>query len=135
MLKLENIEVFYGKIHALKGVSLTVNEGELVALIGSNGAGKSPDLPTISGLLRLKHATLTYTDLQIDRMGPHQIVQQGLAHCSEGRSIVGSLTINENLRMLAVTQKDQAVIARARDEVSNLFPRLTERQNQLASTL
>lgn len=135
MLKLDNVEVYYGKIQALRGVSLTVNEGELVALIGSNGAGKSTTLRTISGLLRPKQGTITYHDQRIDRIAPYQIVQRGIAHCPEGRRIFGSLTVGDNLRMGAVTQKDRAVVARTRDEVFNLFPRLLERQSQLASTL
>src|SRR5215470_6280165 len=135
MLKLDNIEVFYGKIHALKGVSLTVKPGELVALIGSNGAGKSTTLRTISGLLRPRQGSITYNGKRIDALPPHEIVRLGVVHCPEGRRIFGNLTVNENLRLGAVSQTDRAVIERARREVYELFPRLDERGSQLASTL
>src|SRR5689334_17960287 len=87
MLQLNNIEVYYGKIQALKDVSLTVNSGELVALIGSNGAGKSTTLRTISGLLQPRQGSITYNDTHIDKVSPHQIVLLGVAHCPEGRRI------------------------------------------------
>jgi branched-chain amino acid transport system ATP-binding protein len=135
MLQLDDIEVFYGKIQALKGVSLTVNEGELVALIGSNGAGKSTTLRTISGLLRSRQGVITYNGQRIDRLPPHQIVRLGIAHCPEGRNIFGRLTVAENLRLGAVSQSDRAAVDRARDRVFELFPRLQERIGQLASTL
>jgi branched-chain amino acid transport system ATP-binding protein len=135
MLQLDNIEVFYGKIQALKGVSLTVNTGELVALIGSNGAGKSTTLRTISGLLRARQGSITYEGQPIDRLPPHQIVRLGIAHCPEGRRIFGRLTVAENLRLGAVTQTNRAEVERARDLVFELFPRLKERLGQLANTL
>src|SRR5260221_5245251 len=135
MLQLENIEVYYGKIQALRGVSLTVKPGELVALIGSNGAGKSTTLRTISGLLRPRQGTITYNGQRIDRLPPHEIVQNGIAQCPEGRRVFGRLTVNENLRLGAVTQRDSTAVARTRDEVYNLFPRLKEREKQLANTL
>jgi len=135
MLQVENIEVYYGKIYALKGVSLTVNEGELVALIGSNGAGKSTTLRTISGLLRPKQGSVTYNGQRIDKIAPHQIVRLGLAHCPEGRRIFGRLSVYENLTLGAVTRTDRAEIERSREQVFDLFPRLKERASQLASTL
>ena len=135
MLQVDNIEVYYNKIYALKGVSLTVNEGELVALIGSNGAGKSTTLRTISGLLRPKQGSVTYNGQRIDKIAPHQIVRLGLAHCPEGRRIFGRLTVYENLTLGAVTRSDRAAIERNREEVFSLFPRLNERSSQLASTL
>ena len=135
MLQVDNIEVYYGKIYALKGVSLTVHEGELVALIGSNGAGKSTTLRTISGLLRPKQGTITYNGQRIDKVAPHQIVRLGVAHCPEGRRIFGRLSVHENLTLGAVTRNDRAGIERNRDEVFDLFPRLKERSAQLASTL
>jgi branched-chain amino acid transport system ATP-binding protein len=135
MLQVDNLEVYYGKIYALKGVSLTVNEGELVALIGSNGAGKSTTLRTISGLLRPKQGTITYNGQRIDKIAPHQIVRLGLAHCPEGRHIFGRLTVNENLTLGAVTRTDRTRIENSREEVFDLFPRLKERSSQLASTL
>ena len=135
MLQVENIEVYYGKIYALKGVSLTVNEGELVALIGSNGAGKSTTLRTISGLLRPKQGSVTYNGQRIDKIAPHQIVRLGLAHCPEGRRIFGRLSVYENLTLGAVTRTDRTEIERSREQVFDLFPRLKERASQLASTL
>jgi branched-chain amino acid transport system ATP-binding protein len=135
MLQVDNVEVYYGKIHALKGVSLTVQPGELVALIGSNGAGKSTMLRTISGLLRPRQGSITYDGQRIDRIAPYQIVRLGLAHCPEGRRIFGRLTVAENLRLGAVTRVSGAEIERSRMQVYGLFPRLQERSNQLASTL
>jgi branched-chain amino acid transport system ATP-binding protein len=135
MLQVENVEVYYGKIQALKGVSLVVQPGELVALIGSNGAGKSTMLRTISGLLRPRQGSITYEGQRIDRIAPYQIVRLGLAHCPEGRRIFGRLTVAENLRLGAVTRTSAAEIERSRAQVYELFPRLQERSNQLASTL
>lgn len=135
MLQVSDIDVFYGKIQALKGISLTVGDGELVALIGSNGAGKSTTLRTISGLLRPKQGSITYHGQRLDLLPPHQIVRLGISHCPEGRRLFGQLTVQENLRMGAVNQKDRDVIARAFEEVYNLFPRLKERRRQLAGTL
>src|SRR5262245_8892960 len=116
MLQLDNIEVYYGKIQALKGVSLAVNQGELVALIGSNGAGKSTTLRTISGLLRPWQGAIIYNGQRIDRLPPHQVVRLGIAHCPEGRHIFGRLTVAENLRLGAVAQSDRAAVERARDQ-------------------
>ncbi|MCC7446966.1 MAG: ABC transporter ATP-binding protein [Anaerolineae bacterium] len=135
MLQLEAIEVYYGKIYALKGVSLTVNEGELVALIGSNGAGKSTTLRAISGILRPKQGSITYNGTRLDKIPPHQIVQMGVAQCPEGRRIFARLTVAENLRLGAVTRKDPAEIEQSREEVYHLFPRLQERASQIAGTL
>jgi branched-chain amino acid transport system ATP-binding protein len=135
MLQVENLEVYYGQIQALKGVSLVVNEGELVALIGSNGAGKTTMLRTISGMLRPKQGSISYNGQRIDKIAPHEIVRLGLAHCPEGRRIFGRLSIAENLRVGAVTRHSTAEIERSRAEVYELFPRLKERTTQLASTL
>src|SRR5258705_11917093 len=98
MLQIDNIDVYYGKIQALRGVSLNVNEGEVVALIGSNGGGKSTTLRTISGLLRPRQGSITYNGQRIDALPPHDIVRLGVVHCPEGRRIFGSLSLNENLR-------------------------------------
>src|SRR5262245_49324344 len=133
MLQVSNIDVYYGKIHALKGVSLNVQAGELVALIGSNGAGKSTTLRAISGLLRPKQGIITYDGQRIDTMPPHQIVRLGLSHCPEGRHLFGRLTVQENLRLGAVRQKDSRVIARTQDEVFALFPRLLDRRSQMSN--
>ncbi|MEO8606510.1 MAG: ABC transporter ATP-binding protein [Chloroflexota bacterium] len=135
MLQIDNIDVYYGKIQALRGVSLNVNEGEVVALIGSNGAGKSTTLRTISGLLRPREGSITYKGQRIDALPPHDIVRVGVVHCPEGRRIFGSLSVNENLRLGAASQSDRALNERTRREVYDMFPRLEERQSQLASTL
>ncbi len=135
MLQIDNIDVYYGKIQALRGVSLTVNDGELVALIGSNGAGKSTTLRTISGLLRPRQGSITYNGQPIDKLPSHEIVRLGVVHCPEGRRIFGSLSVNENLRLGAVTQTDGNLIERTRRDVYDLFPRLSERSNQQAGTL
>ncbi len=135
ILQLDNVEVYYGKIQALKGISLTVNQGELVALIGSNGAGKSTTLRTISGILRPRQGSIVYDGSRLDKVPPHQIVQMGLAQCPEGRHIFARLTVQENLRLGAVTRKDHAEIERSRESVYQLFPRLKERAAQIAGTL
>ena len=135
MLQVDNVEVYYGKIQAIKGVSINVQPGELVALIGSNGAGKSTMLRTISGLLRPRQGSITYGGERIDKVAPHQIVRMGLAHCPEGRRIFGRLTVAENLRLGAVTRTSPAEVEQSRAQVYELFPRLQERSSQLASTL
>jgi branched-chain amino acid transport system ATP-binding protein len=133
MLRIDNIDVYYGKIQTLKGVSLTVNDGELVTLIGSNGAGKSTTLRTISGLLRPRSGSITYNGQRIDQLPPHQIVSRGVVHCPEGRRLFGHLTVSENLRLGAVTQP--AAMERTREQVFELFPRLKERASQKGGTL
>lgn len=135
MLQIDNIDVYYGKIQTLKDVSLRVEDGELVTLIGSNGAGKSTTLRTISGLLRPKQGSITYNGQRIDHMKPHDIVRLGVVHCPEGRRLFGHLTVGENLRLGAVTQSDSAEIERTRRDVYGLFPILEERNSQLAATL
>ncbi len=135
MLQIDNIDVYYGKIQALKGVSLTVNDGELVALIGSNGAGKSTTLRTISGLLRPKQGSIIYDGQPIEKLASHDIVRLGVVHCPEGRRIFGSLSVNENLRLGAAAQTDANLIEKTRKDVYELFPRLYERSNQQAGTL
>ncbi|MCA9905559.1 MAG: ABC transporter ATP-binding protein [Anaerolineae bacterium] len=135
MLQIDNIDVYYGKIQTLKNVSLSVNDGELVTLIGSNGAGKSTTLRTISGLLRPRQGSITYNGQRIDQLKPHDIVRLGVVHCPEGRRLFGHLTVGENLRLGAVTQSDSAEIERTRCEVYELFPKLEERNNQLSATL
>ncbi len=135
MLQLDSIDVYYGKIQTLKGVSLTVNDGELVTLIGSNGAGKSTTLRTISGLLRPQAGSIIYDGKRIDRMPSHDIVRQGIVHCPEGRRLFGHLTVTENLRLGAVTHPNRLEMERTRQKVYELFPILEERGNQSASTL
>ena len=135
MLELKDVEVSYGNIRALKGVSLQVADGELVTLIGSNGAGKSTTLKTISGLLRPKAGALTYNGRPIDHLATHQIVALGISHCPEGRHVFAQLSVAENLRLGAVQRRDRAEIQRDVEHVYALFPILKERPKQLAGTL
>jgi branched-chain amino acid transport system ATP-binding protein len=133
MLELHDIHVFYGSIRALNGVSLRVSEGELVALIGSNGAGKSTTLKTISGLLRPREGRVVYQGQEITRAPADRIVEMGISHCPEGRRIFGSLTVRENLLLGAVRRK--GVIADDLERICELFPRLKERLSQAGGTL
>ncbi len=134
MLEVKNMNVFYGAIHALKGISLTVNDGELVSLIGANGAGKTTTLHAISGLLPASGSILLDgTDLQ--KVSPHKIIQLGLAHVPEGRHVFSRMTVEENLLMGAYIQRDSKKNAENLDKVYKYFPRLQERRKQLAGTL
>jgi branched-chain amino acid transport system ATP-binding protein len=135
VLELREVEVTYGNIRALKGISLTVAEGELVTLIGANGAGKSTTLKTISGLLRPKAGTLRYQDRMLDHLPPHQIVALGISHCPEGRHLFGRLTVTENLRLGAAQRRDREEVPRDIEHVYKLFPVLKDRRSQLAGTL
>ena len=135
MLALSNVDVFYGSVHALTNVSLHVDEGELVTLIGANGAGKSTTLRAISGLLRPKNGAITFQGEPIDKLTPESIVQRGVIHCPEGRRIFPDLTVSENLDMGAYTRKDKPEIRRDRQKVFELFPVLNERLKQAAGTL
>ncbi len=135
MLELRNVEVTYGNIRALKGISLTVDEGELVTLIGSNGAGKSTTLKTISGLLRPKSGALLYRRQPLTRLRPHEIVALGISHCPEGRHLFGRLTVAENLRLGAIQRRDRENVRSDIERVYQLFPVLKERSAQLAGTL
>jgi branched-chain amino acid transport system ATP-binding protein len=135
MLTLENITVSYGAIRALHGVSLTVAAGSIVTLIGSNGAGKSTTLRTVSGLIKPQGGTITYNGERIDGLPAHQIVARGLCQVPEGRMVFANLTVRENLLMGAYLQRDAAVIHRERDYVFSVFPRLAEREKQQAGTL
>ncbi len=134
MLSVEDINVYYGAIHAIKGVSFQVNEGEIVALIGANGAGKSTILNTVSGLLRSRTGDVQFMGRSIARRAPHLIVTDGIAHCPEGRRIFAQLTVEENLEMGGYT-RPSGEIAGAVREVFRAFPRLEERRTQLAGTL
>lgn len=135
MLELRDLEVNYGHIRALQGVSLTVADGELVTLIGSNGAGKSTTLKAISGLLRPKAGSITYAGQRLDGRAPHHIVALGVAHCPEGRRIFGQLTVEENLRLGAVQRRDHADVQADLDRAYVLFPKLKERRRQPGGTL
>ena len=133
MLKVENIHVYYGSIHAIKGISFEVGEGETVALIGANGAGKSTTLKTVSGLLHPKSGSITLNGSDITRSAAHTLVQHGLAHVPEGRRIFLQMTVQENLEMGAFTNKQN--IEETMESVFQRFPRLRERRKQIAGTL
>ena len=135
LLEVENLHVHYGNIHALKGISLTVEEGEIVALLGSNGAGKTTTLRTISGLLRPSEGMVRLRDETIGGLPPHVIVYKGVGHAPEGRRIFARLSVEENLRMGAYARTDQAAIGEDLERVFVLFPRLKERIGQVAGTL
>jgi branched-chain amino acid transport system ATP-binding protein len=135
MLKVDKIHTYYGAIHALQGISLTVNKGEIVTLIGSNGAGKSTTLKTISGLLRPKEGAIYFNGERIDLLNPHEIVKRGVCQAPEGRRIFTRLTVQENLEMGAFTRNDREAISRDMEYVFHLFPRLKERRQQVAGTL
>lgn len=133
MLKVENINVYYGQIHAIKDVSFEVHKGEIVSLIGANGAGKSTVLKTISGLLRSKTGHITFKGEDIGKVEAFKLVSKGLAHVPEGRRIFLQMTVKENLEMGAYTKGDN--MAADLESVYNHFPRLKERENQIAGTL
>ena len=133
MLKVDDIHVYYGQIHAIKGVSFEVHEGEVVSLIGANGAGKSTVLKTISGLLRPKSGTITFLGSDITHTEAYKLVNRGLAQVPEGRRIFLQMTVRENLDMGAYTQKD--VSEADMEAVFRRFPRLKEREKQIAGTL
>jgi branched-chain amino acid transport system ATP-binding protein len=135
MLTVSNIDVFYDQIQALHGVSFEVRQGEIVTLIGSNGAGKSTTLKTISGLLRAKQGVISYRGGDITRAPTDALVRMGISHCPEGRRIFGSLTVRENLRLGAYARRDKAEIKKDIENVFTIFERLRERRNQLAGTL
>jgi len=135
LLTLENVHSYYGRIHALKGISLEVNEGEIVTLIGANGAGKSTTLRTISGLLHPKPGKILLGGKDISQMDPHKIVQAGLGHVPEGRGIFPKLTVKENMEMGAFTLNDPVEVERRMDYAFELFPRLKERISQKGGTL
>jgi branched-chain amino acid transport system ATP-binding protein len=135
MLEIRDLTVAYGAIKALHGISLSVAAGSIVTLIGSNGAGKSTTLRTVSGLMRPLSGTISYAGERIDQLAPHRIVARGLAHVPEGRMVFGNLTVHENLMMGAYLQRDAAAIARELEFVFHTFPRLRERDRQVAGTL
>ncbi len=134
MLKAENLNVYYGPIHAVKGVSFEVNEGEVVTLIGANGAGKSTSLKTISGLMRSRGGSIEFMGKSIASTAAHKIVELGIAHVPEGRRIFTSMTVEENLDMGAFTVRGSNIDA-DKERVFEQFPRLKERRKQIAGTL
>jgi branched-chain amino acid transport system ATP-binding protein len=135
LLTIENIHSYYGHIHALKGITVEVNEGEIVTLIGSNGAGKSTALRTISGMMHPKNGRIVFDGKDISRMEPHEIVYRGMVHVPEGRGIFPTLTVKENLEMGAFTVTDSRLVDERMENGFNLFPRLKERIDQFGGTL
>jgi len=135
LLELDSVHSYYGRIHALKGVSLEVNEGEVVTLIGANGAGKSTTLRVISGLVHAKEGHVRLQGKDITALPPHEIVHAGVGHVPEGRGIFPRLTTLENLEMGAYSVRDQAEMSRRMEMVFGLFPRLKERMYQKGGTL
>ena len=135
MLKVDNLEVAYGNIKAIKGISLEVNQGEIVTLIGSNGAGKSTTLRAISGILKPRNGSITFNGERIDGVEGHEIVAKGICQSPEGRRIFPRMTVDENLDLGAFLRNDKAAIAADRERVLELFPRLQERIDQKAGTM
>lgn len=135
LLEIKDLEVYYGMIQAIKGVSFEVNEGEVIALIGANGAGKTTILHTITGLLEPKKGKVFFNEKDITKAPAHKIVSMGMAHVPEGRRVFANLSVYQNLKMGAYTRKDKQEIEDTLKTVYKRFPRLEERKNQLAGTL
>jgi branched-chain amino acid transport system ATP-binding protein len=135
LLELRNVHSYYGNIHALKGISITVNKGEIVTLIGSNGAGKSTTLRTISGILHPRQGEVLLEGQRIDQIPAHEVVKRGVLQSPEGRRIFPRLSVRDNLEMGAFTRDDRDGIAQDLERVFNLFPRLRERSGQKGGTL
>jgi branched-chain amino acid transport system ATP-binding protein len=135
MLAINNLSVSYGAINALHGISLQIKPGDIVTLIGANGAGKTTTLKTISGLLKPRSGEILYDGRNIASLKPHQIVKLGISHVPEGRIVFANLTVHENLMMGAYLQKDKGAIRAEMDFVFGMFPRLKERESQVAGTL
>ena len=135
MLHIENLQVNYGAINAIKGISFDVEQGEIIALIGANGAGKTTILHTVSGLVPAKSGSITFNGTELTKTPAHKIVSMGMAHVPEGRRIFQELTVYENLMLGAFTRKDKAEIENTLEEVFKRFPRLEERRTQIAGTL
>ncbi len=135
LLELKDVHTYYGAIHALRGISFTVDEGEVVTLIGSNGAGKSTTLRTISGLLRPRSGEIWLDGQRIDGKRPHEIVEMGVCQSPEGRRVFARMSVHETLEMGAFARKDRTTLATEYDRIYELFPRLHERRAQKAGTL
>lgn len=135
LLEVRDLNVHYGAIHALQGISFNVDEGEIVTLIGANGAGKSTTLQTISGLLRPKPGSITFNGEELTSLPPERIVRRGVVHVPEGRKVFAPLTVYENLEMGAYSRSDKSEIVQSMERVFKSFPRLRERANQLGGTL
>lgn len=135
MLEVKDLEVYYGMIQAIKGISFEVNQGEVIALIGANGAGKTTILHTVTGLIQPKHGKIEFEGNDITKTPAHKIVSMGMAHVPEGRRVFAQLSVYENLKMGAYTRKDKNEIEDTLATVYKRFPRLEERKNQMAGTL
>ena len=135
MLKVDNIDVYYGAIHAIKGISIEVPKGEIVTLVGSNGAGKSTTLRTISGLMKPKNGTILFEDKNIVGVPAHKIVGMRLCQVAEGRNVFANMSVMENLELGAYLRNDKDGIARDLEDVFKKFPRLLERKDQISGTL
>jgi len=135
VLRVEGLDVYYGAVHALKGVSLEAHDGEIVTLIGANGAGKSTLLRTLSGLIPARAGRMVYNGRELNRMAPHEIVRIGISQSPEGRMVFANLTVEDNLELGAYQRKDRAEIREDQQGMYDLFPRLFERRKQMAGTL
>ncbi len=135
LLEVENIHTYYGSIHALKGISITVDKGEIVTLVGANGAGKSTTLNTICGVLKPRHGEIRLNGELLNALKPHEIVAKGISQAPEGRRIFSRLTVMENLEMGAYARSDRREIAKDLERVFAIFPRLKERARQVGGTL
>jgi branched-chain amino acid transport system ATP-binding protein len=135
LLKLENLHVKYGNVEALHGISLEVDEGEIVTILGANGAGKSTTLMAISGLVKVSEGSILFRNTPLHTLKAHQVVKRGIAQSPEGRRVFGTLTVNENLNLGAFTATDLAVSQKTLAWIYTLFPRLKERSQQMAGTL
>ena len=135
MLEIKDLDVYYGMIHAIKGISFEVNEGEIIALIGANGAGKTTILHSISGLIPPKNGTIRFLSHDLTKIPAHQVVKLGVAQVPEGRRVFSQMSVLQNLKMGAYTRSDRAEVEEALEMVYRRFPRLQERKNQPAGTL
>lgn len=135
MLEIKDLEVFYGMIQAIKGISFEVKEGEVIALIGANGAGKTTILQTITGMIPAKRGSILFEGTDITKIPGHKIVPMGMAHVPEGRRVFSQLSVLDNLKLGAYTRKDKGEVAETLKMVYKRFPRLEERKNQMAGTL
>lgn len=135
MLELIDVNIYYGAIHALKGINLKVNEGEIVTLIGANGAGKTTTLKTISGILKPQKGKILFNDNEINKVSAENLVKLGISHVPEGRRVFMNMSIMENLEMGAFSRNDKSEIKRDYEKIFETFPRLFERKNQRAGTL
>jgi branched-chain amino acid transport system ATP-binding protein len=135
LLSVRDLHVYYGNVHALKGISLDVEQGEIVTLLGANGAGKSSTLRAISGLLRPRQGEIRFQDALLNPVPAHRIVDMGISHAPEGRKVFTTLSVEENLNMGAYSRNDKQGIEESRQRVFRLFPRLEERRKQIAGTL